>query len=253
MEAFKMGKFDGKVVFITGGARGMGASHARAFVKEGAKVVITDILIEEGRRLVSDLGENAQFYKHDVTVSSEWESIVEDVEKKFGEINILINNAGVSIMKPILEMTEEEYREVIDVNQVSVFLGMKAVIPSMLKTRDGSIINISSIAGFRGSNQGSVAYSASKFAVRGMTKAVALEVAAKGIRVNSINPGLILTPMTVKHGYEDIIDYLCREIPIRRGGRPEEITKLVMFLASSDSSFSTGSEFIADGGQLVKL
>jgi 3alpha(or 20beta)-hydroxysteroid dehydrogenase len=248
-----MGKFDGKVVLITGGARGMGAAHAQAFVKEGAKVAISDILVEEGENLAAELGEQVKFYQHDVTNQAEWETVVDDIENTFGPIHVLVNNAGIVLMKSILDMTEEEYRKVIDINQVSAFLGMKSVLPSMLKTKDGSIINISSLAGFRGSSHGSVAYSASKFALRGMTKAVALEMAREGIRVNTVHPGLILTPMTVQKGAEEIIEHLSKEIPMQRPAQPEEVTKLVMFLASSDSSFSTGSEYILDGGQLAEL
>ncbi|MFA9378292.1 MAG: SDR family NAD(P)-dependent oxidoreductase [Lachnotalea sp.] len=247
-----MGKFDEKVVLITGGARGIGASHARGFIKEGAKVAITDILVKEGEELATELGDNVKFYKHDVSVAKEWEVIVDDIEKTFGPINVLVNNAGVSMQKPILEMSEEEYRRIIEINQLSVFLGMKMVIPSMLKTKEGSIINTSSLAGFRGTTRGSVAYSASKFAIRGMTKAVALEMASKGIRVNSVHPGMILTPMTVQSGYEDMINQMCEALPMKRGAQPEEVTKMVMFLASSDSSFCTGSEFVVDGGQLAR-
>jgi 3alpha(or 20beta)-hydroxysteroid dehydrogenase len=248
-----MGKFDGRVVLITGGARGMGAAHARAFVKEGARVAISDILVEEGGKLAAELGEQVKFYQHDVTNEAEWEAVVDDIENTFGPIDVLVNNAGIVLMKSILDMSEEEYRKVIEINQVSVFLGMKSVLPSMLKTKDGSIINISSLAGFRGSSHGSVAYSASKFALRGMTKAVALEMAREGIRVNTVHPGLILTPMTVQKGAEEIIEHLSKEIPMQRAAQPEEVTKLVMFLASSDSSFSTGSEYILDGGQLAEL
>ncbi|MBU7595773.1 SDR family NAD(P)-dependent oxidoreductase [Metabacillus halosaccharovorans] len=248
-----MGKFNGKVVLITGGARGMGATHAKAFVNEGAKVAITDILVQEGEKLSAELGEQVKFYKHDVTNSSEWETVVTDIEQTFGPINVLVNNAGISLMKPILQMTEEEYRRVIDINQVSVFLGMKSVLPSMQKTKESSIINVSSLAGFRGNNHGSVAYSAAKFAIRGMTKAVALEMALEDIRVNSIHPGLIKTPMTVQKGKEEIIDHLSKKIPMQRAAEPEEVTKLVLFLASSDASFITGQEYILDGGQLASL
>jgi 3alpha(or 20beta)-hydroxysteroid dehydrogenase len=248
-----MGKFDGKVVLITGGARGMGAAHARAFVKEGTSVAISDILVEEGEKLAAELGEQVKFYHHDVTNQAEWEAVVDDIENTFGPIHVLVNNAGIVLMKSILDMSEEEYRKVIDINQVSVFLGMKSVLPSMRKTKDGSIINISSLAGFRGSSRGSVAYSASKFALRGMTKAVALEMASEGIRVNTVHPGLILTPMTVQKGAEEIIEHLSKGIPMKRAAQPEEVSKLVMFLASSDSSFSTGSEYILDGGQLAEL
>ena len=247
-----MGRLDGKVAIITGGARGLGATHARVFINEGAKVAITDILIEEGNKLAEELGPYATFYPHDVTKLVQWEAIVADVEKTFGPVNILVNNAGIGFKKSILDMTEQEYRKVIDVNQVSVFLGMKTVLPSMLKTKNGSIVNISSIAGLLGSKDGSVAYDASKFAVRGMTKSIALELAHTGIRVNSVHPGIIFTPMTLTNDEKphvvESIGKLLTHVPMQRGAAPDEVTKLVLFLASDDSSYSTGSEFVIDGG-----
>lgn len=248
-----MKRFKNKVVFITGGARGIGESTARAFIMEGAKVAITDILVKEGDTLASELGDNAKFFKLDVTAANQWKSTVSLVEKTFGFINVLVNNAGISIMKPILEMTEEEYRRVIDINQVGVFLGMKQVLPSMFNAKGGAIINVSSLAGFRGTTHGSVAYSASKFALRGMTKAVALEVAKKGIRVNTVHPGLIKTPMTTRDGAEEIINHLSKTVPMQRMGEASEVAKFILFLASEDASFSTGSEYVLDGGQLAKL
>mgnify|MGYP003398308253 CR=1 FL=1 len=246
-----MGKFSGKVVLITGGSRGQGAAHARAFVDEGAKVVITDVLVDAGQALALELGSSAVFFKHDVSSEAEWSSVVEETEAIFGPINVLVNNAGIVISNPIEETTEAEYRKVIDINQVGVFLGMKAVIPSMKKTFGGSIINISSVDGLRG-NPNMVAYDASKFAVRGMTKTVALELAQYGIRVNSIHPGLILTPMVLQEDVADSVDQLAEHIPLKRGAQPEEVSNMVLFLASDDSSYSTGSEFVIDGGMTAQ-
>lgn len=245
-----MGKFNDKVVLITGGSRGQGAAHARAFVAEGAKVVITDVLVEEGQALAAELGENVTFFKHDVTSEAEWLAVVEDTEAKYGPINVLVNNAGIVISKTLEEITEAEYRKVIDINQVGVFLGLKAVIPSLKKVENGAIINISSINGLRG-GLGTVAYDASKFAVRGMTKTAAIELAPYGIRVNSIHPGVILTPMVQQEGIEDVVSQLAENIPLKRAAQPEEVSKLVLFLAE-DASYSTGSEFILDGGLTAK-
>lgn len=246
-----MGRFDGKVVLITGGARGQGASHSRKFVEEGAKVVLTDVLAEDGEALARELGENAKFIKHDVRSAEDWYSVVAETEAAFGPIDVLVNNAGVALNKRLEELTEAEYRRVIDINQVSVFLGMKAVVPSMKKNGGGSIINISSINGLRGS-AGNLAYDASKFAVRGMTKSAALELAEYGIRVNSIHPGVIETPMVMQDDVKDFVKQITEAIPLKRTGQSEDITKLVLFLASDDSSYSTGSEFVADGGLTAK-
>lgn len=242
-----MARLDGKVAIITGGARGMGASHVRRFVSEGAKVVFTDILVEEGQALAKELGQNAIFLEHDVTNATDWDSIVAEAEVKFGPVDILVNNAGIAPNKPIEDTTEEEYRKVIDVNQVSVFLGMKAVYTSMKKAKIGSIVNVSSLAGLiAGRNQ--IAYVASKFAVRGMTKAAALEFGEYGIRVNSIHPGIIETPMTMNEETEAMLAEISKTIPLGRTAKPEEVTNLVLYLASDESSYSTGSEFVIDGG-----
>jgi len=246
-----MGKFDGKVVLITGGARGQGASHARAFVEEGAKVLFTDILVEDGKTLEKELGENATFAKHDVRSEEEWKSVVSLAESTFGPINILVNNAGIVFNKKFVETTEEEYRRIIDINQVGVFLGMKSVVPSMKKGKGGSIINISSIDGLRGA-PGNLAYDASKFAVRGMTKTAALELAEYGIRVNSIHPGVIETPMIAQDDLQDTVKEISKNIPLKRLGQPKDITNLVLFLASEESSYSTGSEFVVDGGMTAR-
>ena len=179
-----MSRLNGKVIIITGAAQGMGACHAKLLHEQGAKVVLTDINEEKGEALAKELGENALFIKHDVTVEAQWTHVVEKTEEVFGAIDVLVNNAGISYSKPYEELTEAEYRRVIDINQVSVFLGMKAVLNSMRQTNGGSIINISSLAGVRGSLN-NIPYSASKHAVTGMTKTAALEFAKYNIRVNS--------------------------------------------------------------------
>lgn len=240
-----MDRLAGKVAIITGGARGMGASHVRKFVAEGAKVVITDILEGEGRELASEFGENVKFIKHDVTKAADWKTVVAEAENTFGPVTVLVNNAGISMNKSIIDITEEEYRRIVDINQVSVFLGMKYVVPSMLKAGTGSIVNISSINGLVG---GAIGYTDTKFAVRGMTKAAALQLAAKGIRANSVHPGVIETPMIVQEDSKDAIQEFAKYIPNRRIAKPEEVSNVVLFLASDESSYCTGSEFAVDGG-----
>lgn len=240
-----MGKLENKVAIVTGGARGIGAAHVRRFVQEGAKVIFTDINEEGGLALEKELEGKAKFVKQDVTKAGDWKRVVDEAEKTFGPVNILVNNAGISISKSIFEITEEEYRRLIDINQVSVFLGIKAVLPSMQKTGNGSIINISSINGLVG---GAVGYTDSKFAVRGLTKAVALQLAALGIRVNSVHPGVIETPMVTEGDAVEVIKEFAKHIPLQRMAQPEEVTNLVLYLASDESSYSTGSEFVVDGG-----
>ncbi|MCM3670726.1 glucose 1-dehydrogenase [Mesobacillus maritimus] len=238
-----------KVAIITGGARGMGASHARLFVKEGAKVLIADILEQEGQALAAELGENAKFVKLDVTNKENWEQAVALTEKTFGPVNILVNNAGITMNKSIEDLTLEEYKRIVDINQVSVFLGMKAVIPSMKKAEGGSIVNISSMNGIVG---GAIGYTDTKFAVRGMTKAAALGLAHYGIRVNSIHPGVIETPMIVQEETKDAVKEFAKYIPNGRVAKPEEVSNLVLYLASDESSYSTGSEFVVDGGMTAR-
>lgn len=242
-----MGKLDGKVAVVTGGSRGQGASHVRMLVEEGAQVVFSDVLVDEGEALAKELGKNAKFIKHDVTKADEWKKVIEEAESTYGPVTILVNNAGIVKSKKFEDFTEDEFRKILDVNLMGQFHGMQAVLPSMKKAGGGSIINISSIDGLRGA-PGNSAYDASKFGVRGLTKTVALEYAEYGIRVNSIHPGVIQTPMIEADDVQGAVDELKAGIPLKRVGRPEEISKLVVFLASDDSSYSTGSEFIADGG-----
>lgn len=240
-----MARLEGKVAIITGAAQGMGASHARKFIDEGAKVVLTDLNEEKGKALASELGENALFLKQNVTNAEDWKRVVEEAEKAFGKVDILVNNAGITMAKSILEATEEEYRRIVDINQVSVFLGMKAVIPAMQKAGGGSIVNISSMNGIVA---GAIGYTDTKFAVRGMTKAAAMECANYGIRVNSVHPGVIATPMVVQADTKAAVEEFSKHIPIKRVAQPEEVSSLVLYLASDESSYSTGSEFIVDGG-----
>lgn len=234
-----------KVIIITGAAQGMGATHAQLCVEAGAKVVLTDINSDKGEALAKELGSNALFIKHDVIDEKDWTQVVKQTEVQFGQVNVLVNNAGITMSKSILNITLEEYRRILEINQVSVFLGMKAVIPSMQKSKQGSIINISSINGMVG---GAIGYTDSKFAVRGMTKAAALECAPFGIRVNSIHPGVIATPMIMQGDTKAAVDAFAKTIPLQRVAQPEEVSGMVIYLASDESSYSTGSEFIIDGG-----
>ena len=244
-----MGRLDGKVALISGGARGQGAATARRFAAEGGKAAIGDILDDEGKALAQELGENGLYVHLDVTREEDWVSAVADAEQAFGRIDVLLNNAGILRFGKLEEMTLDEYMQVINVNQVGVFLGMKAVAPAMKRAGGGSIINISSVEGLRGLPR-LTAYSASKFAVRGMSKSAAVELGKHKIRVNSIHPGFIDTPMTRAQGLENVdVDELFKSgVPMRRAGTPDDIVNMVVFLASDESTYCTGAEFIVDGG-----
>jgi 3alpha(or 20beta)-hydroxysteroid dehydrogenase len=242
-----VGKLDGCVAIITGGARGMGASHARAFVREGARVVVTDILENLGEAVAAELAPAARFIHADVTSESDWQRVVRETEATFGPVRILVNNAGVlPPVRSIEQTSEAEFRQVFETNAFGPFLGMKAVLPSMRKAGGGSIVNISSLMGLCAGGRGSIDYVGSKFALRGMTKAAALECASYGIRVNSVHPGLIRTPMIEDDA--PMFPELMKIIPLHRIGDTDEVTNLVIFLASDDSSYCTGAEFVIDGG-----
>jgi 3alpha(or 20beta)-hydroxysteroid dehydrogenase len=244
-----MGRLDGKVALITGAARGQGEAEARLFVAEGARVVLTDVLDEEGSTIAKDLGDDSLFLHHDVTDELAWQATVDKAIDRFGGIDVLVNNAGIFTVAPTATMPLEDYRRVIDVNQVGVFLGMKAVSPHMAARASGSIVNISSIAGLQGS-AGTVAYTASKFAVRGMTKVVAKELAPFGVRVNSVHPGIIETPMLTGFSAfgDDVLDRITERIPAGKIATADDVARVVLFLASDDSSYCTGAEFVVDGG-----
>jgi len=246
-----VGKLDGKVAIVSGGARGQGEAHVRLFVEEGARVVFGDVLDAEGAAVAKDVGDNAVYQHLDVTQASDWEVIVKTAEARFGHVNVLINNAGILKLGLLESVSLEEYLSVINVNQVGCFLGMQAVIPSMKAAGGGSIVNTSSTSGFVGTF-GLVAYTASKFAVRGMTKVAAMELGHSNIRVNSVHPGGVDTAMVHGPEFDDLDqDAIYKSMPVPRVGQPEEIAKMMLFLASDDSSFSTGAEFIADGGMLA--
>ena len=247
-----MGKLNGRVAIVTGAAQGIGEAISRAFIESGARVVMTDVKADQGRSLASQLGDGAHFIEQDVSICESWTDVVQESERVFGPIDILVNNAGiVGVVTNTLDFKEEDYNRIIGVNQNAVFFGMQAVIPGMLKNGGGSIVNISSIAGFVavvGCPQ--LAYVCSKFAVRGMTKHVAVEYGDKNIRVNSICPGYVKTPMN-----EDALDEAGYEavnlIPMKRFGEASEVAKLAVFLASDDASFITGTEHVIDGGMIA--
>jgi 3alpha(or 20beta)-hydroxysteroid dehydrogenase len=254
-----MGRLDGKVALITGGARGMGKSHVRHFVAEGARVVFGDVLDDKGRYVADGLGaQSCRYVHHDVTSEEDWAAAVTTATEVFGRLDVLVNNAGVLRFASITDMPLAEFRQILDVNAVGCWLGMKSVIEPMKAAGGGSIVNISSIEGFTGA-AGLSAYSASKFAVRGMTKAAAQELGQFGIRVNSVHPGGVLTRMALEQvsvtatavpGHVVDGEAFLKSLPISRMAEPIEISRLVAFLASDDSSYSTGSEFVADGGVL---
>lgn len=244
-----MRRLEGKAALISGGARGQGAAEARRFVAEGARVLIGDLLEAEGRKLADELGEAALFQKLDVTDFGSWTAAVETAEDRFGRLDILVNNAGLLKRNLIEDCSEEEFLQVCAVNQLGVFLGMKAVLPLMKRT-GGSIVNISSTAGFKAAPS-HAAYVASKFAVRGMTKVAALEFAKHDIRVNSVHPGMVATEM-IRDRYDDAgMVAFSRNLPINRPGTVEDVANLVLYLASDESGYTTGNEFICDGGYLT--
>jgi 3alpha(or 20beta)-hydroxysteroid dehydrogenase len=242
-------RLGGKVALVSGAARGIGAAVARLFAAEGASVVIGDILTAEGAELAREIGDVARFVPLDVTDERSWAAATDAATHGFGGLDILINNAAVVKVAPISAMTLADYRQVVDVNQVGVFLGMKASLGPMSTARRGSIVNVSSVDGLQGSI-GLCAYTASKFAVRGMTKAAALEFAPLGIRVNCVHPGGVDTPMVRNDDFASThVDNVIGSItPLGRFARPAEIAEVIAFLASDASSYCTGADFVADGG-----
>ena len=240
------GRLAGKVALISGGARGMGASHAREMVAHGAKVVCGDILDGEGELVAKELGDDARYVHLDVTRTEDWEAAVAYTVAEFGGLDVLVNNAGILSIGTVEDFELSEWHRILDINLTGVFLGIRAVTPTMKNAGHGSIINISSIEGMAGTIA-CHGYTATKFAVRGLTKSTALELGQFGIRVNSVHPGLVKTPMA---------DWVPEDIfagALGRIAQPGEVSNLVVYLASDESSFSTGAEFVVDGGVLAGL
>jgi 3alpha(or 20beta)-hydroxysteroid dehydrogenase len=249
-----MNRLVGKVALVTGGARGQGEAEARAFVAEGALVAVADVLDDQGAAVVGALGPRARYIHLDVRDAANWAKAVEDVESAFGPITVLVNNAAVMRFGGVLDTDPTDFSDVVAVNQLGCFLGMQAVARSMLRAPlevVGSIVNVSSTGGMVG-YPGNIAYAGSKWAVRGMTKAAAMELAPR-IRVNSLHPGPVETPMIRETGVsDDDFEGRWRDIvPLGRAGRPDEIAKVALFLASDESSFMTGSEVVVDGGRIA--
>jgi 3alpha(or 20beta)-hydroxysteroid dehydrogenase len=240
-----MARFDGKVILISGGARGQGAAEARLLVAGGAKVVIGDVLEKEGRDVARQLGNSATFLRHDVTSEADWADAVQAAES-FGGLHGLINNAGIFQPKTMVDTDVALWDRHIRINQLGCFLGMKAVVPAMERAGGGAIVNISSVAGLRGS-PGAFAYGATKWALRGMTKSAAAELASRKIRVNSVHPGPIDTDMLKVRTPEQNAARV-QQIPLKRMGTADEVAQLVLFLLSDESSYITGAEVSIDGG-----
>lgn len=240
-----MDRLKGKIILISGGARGQGAAEARLFVAEGARVVIGDVLESEGRALAAQLDDAAVFVRHDVTSEADWVAAVQAAEK-LGGLHGLVNNAGIYQPRTLMDTDTELFERHMRINQLGCFLGMKAVAPAMERSGGGSIVNISSVAGLRGS-PGAIAYSATKWALRGMTKAAAIDLAPRKIRVNSVHPGPIDTEMLKVRTPEQNQERL-KLVPMRRMGTAEEVANLVLFLLSDESGYITGAEVAIDGG-----
>ena len=241
-----MGRVDGKVALISGGARNIGGASARALVAEGAKVVIGDLLDDEGKALADELGDSARYIRLDVTKDEDWRAAVAFTLSEFGTLNVLFNNAGIFNGGPLNRYKSAQWQEMLDINLTGPFLGMRAATDALIAAGGGSIINTSSIEGLRGTPWAH-GYVASKWGLTGLTKSAAMELATHGIRVNSIHPGRISTPATDQMP-ADLIP-----IPLGRPGRPEEVAAFVVFLAGDESSFATGSEFVVDGGTISQI
>jgi 3alpha(or 20beta)-hydroxysteroid dehydrogenase len=239
-------RLEGKVALISGAARGMGESHARAMVAQGAKVLLGDILDDEGENLAAELGDTAVYGHLDVTNREQWARAVATALERFGKLNVLVNNAGIATFGPIGEYTPEQWDTTIAINLTGVFNGINAAVEELKASAPSSIINVSSTAGLQGYTALS-GYTASKFGVRGLTKSVALDLGAANVRANSVHPGAVATPMT------EGLDGQQRHVALRRVGTSMELSHLIVFLASDESSYCTGAEFVADGGETAGL
>jgi 3alpha(or 20beta)-hydroxysteroid dehydrogenase len=248
LENEDMGRIKGKTAIVTGGARGIGAATVRRFIEEGAKVVIADVLDQEGRTLAEQLGSAAAFFPLDVSDPAAWRACVTHATERFGGIDILVNNAGICPVAAIVDLEPAVFQRALAVNLIGPFLGIQAVGPGMVAQGQGSIINVSSAEGLHGTN-GMAAYGSSKWGVRGLTKVAALEFGHRGVRVNSIHPGAIDTPMANSDAIpKDLLARVFARQPIQRIGQAVEISNLILFLASDESSYVCGAEIAIDGG-----
>lgn len=246
-----MGRLNNKVAIVTGGARGMGEATTRLFAAEGARVVIADLLDEEGQALAEDLKEQAIFVHHDVTDEASWQNVIEQTMSAFGSIDVLVNNAGIVLFKAILDTEKDEYERVLKVNLVGSFLGVKMVGGQMVRQGSGSIVNISSVDGLSASNSRG-AYASSKWGVRGLTQVAAMEFGPHGVRVNSVHPGGINTTMANPVGMStEEINKLFADVPLQRIGAPEEVARASLYLASDEAGYVTGEEIKVDGGMII--
>ena len=245
-------RLEGKVALISGGARGMGAEAGRLFAKEGAKVVLGDVLETEGKTAVEEIraaGGEATFVRLEVTSESDWAGAVTETERLYGKLDVLVNNAGIGGGNRIEDTTLADWERIMAVNSTGVFLGTRAVIPAMRRAGGGSIVNISSQLGLVGTDNSSPQYQASKGAVRLLTKATAIQYAKDGIRANSVHPGPIVTAMTERRRADpETYRLMVSRIPLGRYGQPLEVALGVLYLASDEASFVTGSELVIDGG-----
>lgn len=243
-----MGRLSGKHAIVTGGAQGQGAAISRSFVAEGATVVIADVAVEPGEALAAELGDAALFVKHDVSSEESWKSVVAAANEKFGPVNVLANNAGILRFGDVVSQPIEEFELLWRVNTLGCFLGIRSVVETMAANGGGSIINASSVEGLAGMAF-LAGYTSTKFAIRGITKAAALELGPRGIRVNSVHPGMIDTGMTRGVGADDAaMEYGANKVALKRVGHPADIAPLYVYLASDESSFVTGAEIAIDGG-----
>lgn len=248
-----MGRLEGKVAIVTGSARGVGAAVAKRFAEEGAYVVVGDVLETEGKATASEIGDRAIFHRLDVTDEDNWNAVVADATARWGKVDVLVNNAAVLAFKALVDFSKAEFQRLLDVNLVGAFLGIKAVAPGMVDRGAGSIVNVVSVDGMKSANSLS-AYSASKWGMRGLMRAAALELGHKGVRVNSVHPGAINTMMMNPTGKaeEELLPNTAH-IPLQRPGRPHEVASVCLFLASDEASYVNASETTCDGGGLAGI
>jgi 3alpha(or 20beta)-hydroxysteroid dehydrogenase len=243
-----MARMEGKVAIVTGGARGMGAQTCRLFVAEGARVVIADVLDEQGAALARELGDAARFMHLDVADEANWARVAAATTEQFGRVDVLVNNAAVLVFGGITELTKREFERAVSINLVGTFVGIRTIAPLMVAQKAGSIVNISSVDGLRGVNA-LAAYVSSKWGVRGLTKVAALELGHQGVRVNSIHPGGVNTMMSNPAGAPlDEVNKHYTNVPLQRVGLPEEVARATLFLASDEASYCNGAELSVDGG-----